>query len=125
MTHVRIRDGSCRMKDAKMQSQRPTRIILWSSISLLVTGASHLFKWAFRARAVAKRDEAEGGDEYTFVPPDFDEEAFIHREVVGFRAGLVVCAWGLVCALLSWAIFAAMDGTKTAWLLGLLLLVGF
>lgn len=62
-------------------------------------------------------------DDYQFVPPDFDEDAFIHREMTLFRAGLTSFVAGIVAALVSWAAFAAMGGTPTAWFVGFLVFV--
>ena len=54
-----------------------------------------------------------------FIPPDFDEDAFIHREMVSFRTTSILFAWGIVAALVSWAAFAGMGGAKVGWLVGL------
>lgn len=82
-----------------------------------------------RRDAKAGKDDAarkDGkGDDYEFVPPDFDEDGFIHREMVSFRTTLILFGWGIVAALASWALFAAMGGARTGWLVGLLLCAGF
>ncbi|MHB8632440.1 MAG: hypothetical protein ACYDBQ_00540 [Thermoplasmatota archaeon] len=70
------------------------------------------------------RDEGKGED-YQFVPPDFDEEAFIHQEVMGFRAGVAILVWGILCALLSWGIFVLLGGSQGGWLAGLAVMVLF
>ena len=62
---------------------------------------------------------AKKGDDYEFIPPDFDEDAFIHREMVSFRTTLLLFLWGIVAAAVSWGAFAAMGGVKTGWLVGL------
>ncbi|MGB1697177.1 MAG: hypothetical protein ACPHK8_02125, partial [Thermoplasmatota archaeon] len=73
------------------------------------------------------KDEANDakGEEYQFEIPDFDEEAFIHKEMTSFRTTAVLFAWGILAALLSWGIFVAVDGAKTAWYLGLAVVIGF
>ena len=76
-----------------------------------------------------KRDgkgEGKGdGDDYEFIPADFDEDAFIHREMVSFRTTSILFLWGIVAALVSWALFAALDGAKVGWLVGLLVCAAF
>lgn len=84
---------------------------------------AHAFKEALRGRGVAskadKKAAKEEREEYEFDVPDFDEDAFIHREMVGFRTTSILFVVGIVAALLSWAIFEAMDGAKVTWLIGL------
>lgn len=65
------------------------------------------------------KDSAKKGDDYEFIPPDFDEDAFIHRELVSFRTTLILFLWAIVAAAVSWGAFAAMGGVKTGWLVGL------
>ncbi|MFA5944900.1 MAG: hypothetical protein WC876_10595, partial [Candidatus Thermoplasmatota archaeon] len=66
------------------------------------------------------KDSKDGKDsDYEFIPPDFDEDAFIHREMVSFRTTLLLFLWGIVAAAVSWGAFAAMGGVKTGWLVGL------
>ncbi len=72
-----------------------------------------------------KKDEPEAGEDYEFIPPDFDEDAFIHKEMVSFRTTTILFVWGIVAALLSWGILAYMDGAKTAWYIGLLICAAF
>jgi hypothetical protein len=62
---------------------------------------------------------AAGGEGDDFIPPDFDEDAFIHREMVSFRTTLILFVWAIVAAAVSWAAFGALHGAQTAWLLGL------
>ena len=70
--------------------------------------------------AQEKRDEKGGKDsEYEFIPPDFDEDGFIHKEMVSFRTTAILFAWGIVAALVSWAAFAGLEGAKIGWLVGL------
>jgi hypothetical protein len=66
---------------------------------------------------------ADGGKDadYEFIPPDFDEDAFIHREMVSFRTTLILFVWGILAAAVSWAAFYAMGGARTGWLVGLLI----
>ncbi|MHB1261682.1 MAG: hypothetical protein ACYC2H_08180 [Thermoplasmatota archaeon] len=66
-----------------------------------------------------KDSAAKKGDDYEFIPPDFDEDAFIHKELVSFRTTLILFLWAIVAAAVSWGAFAAMGGAKTGWLVGL------
>jgi hypothetical protein len=61
----------------------------------------------------------KGEENYEFIPPDFDEDTFIHRELVSFRTTLILFLWAIVAAAVSWGAFAAMGGVETGWLLGL------
>jgi hypothetical protein len=61
----------------------------------------------------------KGEENYEFIPPDFDEDTFIHRELVSFRTTLILFLWAIVAAAVSWGAFAALGGAKTGWLLGL------
>lgn len=84
------------------------------------------FKRVPPGRAVAKRNKAEEpaeAEEYQFIPPDFDEDQFIHKEMVSFHTTVVLFLAGIVAALASWAAFAALDGARTGWLLGMVFLV--
>jgi hypothetical protein len=73
---------------------------------------------------VAKRDKKdEGTEEYEFQVPDFDEDAFIHKEMVSFRTTTILFAWGVVAALVSWGLFVAVEGAKMGWYLGLAVVV--
>ncbi|HET6399198.1 MAG TPA: Loki-CTERM sorting domain-containing protein [Candidatus Thermoplasmatota archaeon] len=74
------------------------------------------------AKGEAGGKDAGKGSEYEFVPPDFDEDAFIHREVVGFRTTVLLFLWGIVVALGTYVIFAFMGSGQTAWLLSLALM---
>jgi hypothetical protein len=64
-------------------------------------------------------DRKDGKDDYQFVPPDFDEEAFIHRELVSFKTTTILFVWGIVAAAASWAAFVAVGGTDMGWVIGL------
>jgi hypothetical protein len=75
---------------------------------------------------VAKDDTPDApSEDYQFEVPDFDEEAFIHKEMTSFKTTAVLFGWGILAALVSLAIFAAMGGAKTAWYLGLGVLLLF
>lgn len=63
------------------------------------------------------KDAKDG--EYEFVPPDFDEEQFIHREIVSFKTTSILFVWGIVAAAVSWGVFVAMGGGDAAWFVGL------
>jgi hypothetical protein len=66
---------------------------------------------------VAKEEKADG--DYEFTPPDFDEEAFIHREMVSFRTTTILFVWGIVAAAMSWGAYLAIGSPKTGWLAGI------
>lgn len=61
----------------------------------------------------------KGEEDYEFIPPDFDEDAFIHKELVSFRTTLILFLWAIVAAAVSWGAFAAMGGARTGWLVGI------
>lgn len=66
----------------------------------------------------------KGGEEkedYEFVPPDFDEDAFIHKEMVSFKTTSTLIIMGIAVAVLSWLLFAPVGGADAGWYLGLLL----
>lgn len=76
------------------------------------------------AAAVAKEEPAAG--DYEFKLPDFDEDQFIHREMVSFKTTSILFGWGIVAAAASWVAFNGVHGnTNTGWLLGLLLCASF
>lgn len=88
------------------------------------TPASH-FKRVPPGRAVAKRNKAEEpaeGEDYQFIPPDFDEDQFIHKEMVSFHTTVTLFFAGIVAAIASWGAFAALDGARTGWLVGMVIL---
>ncbi len=70
---------------------------------------------------MAKR---KGGDEpeesYDFIPPDFDEDGFIHKEMVSFRTTSTLVAVGILSAIVSWLVFPAV-GEGLGWWVGLLI----
>lgn len=69
---------------------------------------------------MAKKDAPEDGNEsYDFVPPDFDEDAFIHNEMVAYRATIVTILLALLASLVSLAGFWAVHGQSVGWPLGL------
>lgn len=68
----------------------------------------------------SKKDaKADGDDDYKFEVPDFDEDAFIHKELVSFRTTSILFLWGIIAALVSWGAYELLDGASTAWYLGL------
>jgi hypothetical protein len=64
-------------------------------------------------------------DGYEFTPPDFDEDTFIHRELVSFKTTSILFVWGIVAAAASWGAFVAVGGTDLGWFLGLALCAAF
>ena len=97
---------------------------------MLLGGSSRararLFKSNRPRRGVAqeKKDE-KGADSDEFVPPDFDEDAFIHKEMVSFRTTTILFLWGIVAALATWGVFAAMEGRQAGWFIGLAICAAF
>ena len=76
--------------------------------------------------AQEKKDGKDGKDsDYEFIPPDFDEDAFIHREMVSFRTTAILFVWGILAAVATWGAFSAMDGSRGAWFLGLAIAAAF
>lgn len=73
---------------------------------------------------MAKKDD-KNGEDYEFKMPDFDEDAFIHKEMVSFRTTSILFVWGIIAALISWGIYEAMDGAKSAWWIGLVIMAVF
>lgn len=69
-----------------------------------------------------KNEDAEPEEEYEFVPEEFDEDAFIHKEMVSFHTTVTLFLAGIIAALLSWGAFAAVGGSRQGWLYGLLIL---
>ncbi|MES2155078.1 MAG: hypothetical protein V4510_08085 [bacterium] len=66
------------------------------------------------------KDEPAG--EYEFKLPDFDEDQFIHREMVSFKTTSILFVWGIVAAAVSWAAYSMRGGdANTGWLLGLII----
>lgn len=75
---------------------------------------------------MAKKDAKDASDEeYQFEVPDFDEDAFIHKEMVSFKTTSTLFAWGVLAALVSWGLWESMDGAATGWYLGLLIVAAF
>jgi hypothetical protein len=64
-------------------------------------------------------------DGYEFVPPDFDEDAFIHRELTSFKTTAILFVWGIVAAAVSWAAFVGVGGSDMGWFIGLLICAVF
>lgn len=69
---------------------------------------------------MAKR---KGGDEpeesYDFIPPDFDEDGFIHKEMISFRTTSTLVVVGILTAIVSWLLFPAV-GEGLGWWVGIL-----
>ena len=59
-------------------------------------------------------------EEYDFEVPDFDEDAFIHRELTSFRTTTVLFLWAIIVALLSWLGYSALGAGKSNWYLALI-----
>ncbi len=72
-----------------------------------------------------KKEDDVQEEGYDFIPPDFDEDAFIHKEMVSFRTTLTLFVVGIVAALASWGLFAAVDGARVGWLLGMVVFAVF
>jgi len=72
--------------------------------------------------AKSKREEIaeEKEDGYEFELPDFDEKAFVRREVLGARATFVAVGLGLVAGLVAAAIWR---WSSLPWQVGLLVLL--
>jgi hypothetical protein len=71
------------------------------------------------------RDKEEGG-EYQFVPPDFDEDAFIHREMVHFKVTVGYFVWALLATGATFAAFLLLKGNpKAAWPAGIGIAIAF
>lgn len=68
---------------------------------------------------------SKGKEDYEFLPPDFDEDQFIHREIVSFRTTLILFLWGIVAAAVSWGLFAAVEGARMGWFYGLMVCAVF
>lgn len=66
----------------------------------------------------SKRDEIaedrDGG--YEFQLPDFDEDAFVRREVLGARAAFIALGLGVVGGVLAAVLWRILDGQR--WGLG-------
>ncbi len=64
-------------------------------------------------------EEKEEG--YDFVPPDFDEDEFIHKEMISFRTTSTLIIVGILAAAISWAVFSPVGGADAGWWIGLLI----
>jgi hypothetical protein len=71
-----------------------------------------------------QRDEGKENEEAAFKPPEFDEEAFIHKEMVSFRTTVVLFFWGILAAMMSWIIFTPVGGEGRGWFAGLAIMAG-
>ena len=65
--------------------------------------------------------EKEAQEEYEFVPPEFDEEEFIRKDLYGTKILLLVACFSIVIGLLCSCVQKAFGGETGIWL-GLLLL---
>ncbi len=66
-----------------------------------------------------KKDEEVSEEKYEFIPADFDEDAFIHKEMIGFKTTVTMFLMGILAAVVSWGLFIAVGGAKVGWLLGM------
>jgi len=67
---------------------------------------------------VAKGDN--GSDGYEYVPPDFDEDAFIHKEMVEYKTTVIRSIVAVVAAVAAWAAFIFLEGDdRLVWWAGL------
>ncbi len=84
------------------------------------------FKRPLPRRDVAKRGKGEQPEEkdegYDFVPPDFDEDSFIHKEMISFRTTSTLIVVGILAALISWAVYNPVGGADAGWWIGLAIL---
>ncbi|MEK6984916.1 MAG: hypothetical protein AABX89_00845 [Candidatus Thermoplasmatota archaeon] len=72
---------------------------------------------------MAEEKKTGATDDYQFTAPDFDETAFIHKEMVSFRTTVILFIWGIVAAAASWAAYLASPAT--GWLAGLAICAAF
>lgn len=68
-------------------------------------------------RVKGESEEKEGS--YEFMPPDFDEDAFIHKEMTSFRTTSTLIMVGIVAAAISALLFGIAGGQGTGWFVGL------
>ena len=66
--------------------------------------------------------EKEAQEEYEFVPPEFDEEEFIRKDLYGTKVLLVVACFSIVIGILCSCLQLMFTPDKTGLWLGLLLL---
>jgi hypothetical protein len=68
--------------------------------------------------AKSKREEKaeEKGDGYEFKLPEFDEKAFIRRELLSARASFYVLGLGTLAGVLATALYAAPIAWQWGWL---------
>lgn len=81
------------------------------------------FKGSHPGRAVAEEKKTASTGDYEFTAPDFDESAFIHKEMVSFRTTVILFIWGIVAAAVSWAAYLAAPAS--GWLAGLAICAAF
>ncbi len=66
-----------------------------------------------------KKEEDVSEEKYEFIPADFDEDAFIHKEMIGFKTTVTMFLVGILAALVSWGLFTSVGGAKVGWLIGM------
>lgn len=72
-----------------------------------------------KGTASSEKGKGAADGDYEFIPADFDEDGFIHKEMVSFRTTSLLFVWGIVAAAVSWALFGLVDGAKVGFLIGL------
>ncbi|HLF15925.1 MAG TPA: hypothetical protein VI796_00615 [Candidatus Thermoplasmatota archaeon] len=70
---------------------------------------------------MARKEEKEGEGDYEFRAPEFNEDEFIHKEMVSFRTTAILFVWGVIVAAVSWGVFGAVGGERNGWFAGLAL----
>lgn len=84
------------------------------------------FKRPLPGRGVAKRvgkEEPEEQGDYEFVPPDFDEDGFIHKEMISFRTTSTLIVMGIIAAALGWLLYPMVGGAPLGWFVGIAITV--
>lgn len=74
---------------------------------------------AKKRRIIEKKAQEE---EYEFVPPEFDEEEFIRKDLYGTKVAFLVVAFSIVIGILCSCLERLFLPEKTGLFLGLLLL---
>ena len=74
---------------------------------------------AKKRRIIEKKAQEE---EYEFVPPEFDEEEFIRKDLYGTKVAFLVVAFSIVIGILCSCLEKLFLPEKTGLFLGLLLL---
>jgi hypothetical protein len=71
-----------------------------------------------------RRKERDPDQPRGFDAPEFDEPEFIRKEVISFRAALVLLLWSLVAALVSFVVWLTVAGEGLGWYTGLIIAAG-